>query len=115
MKRFEIILQENHHSILQRESKRRGKTKSQYLRDLITKRAKNKSLNELLKIQTFNCEVLLQISRLSQNINQIAYYLNSNFKVDPEKFFETSKELKKEIEMLRLELNKNSKLLLKVV
>lgn len=115
MKRFEIILQKSHHLILQRESKRRGKTKSQYLRDLISKRATNKALNELLKIQSFNCEVLLQISRLSQNINQIAYYLNSSFKADPQKFFEISEELKKEVEMLRVELNKNSKLLLKVV
>ncbi|PAF46742.1 hypothetical protein BKH41_08515 [Helicobacter sp. 12S02232-10] len=115
MKRIHLSIQEKHDQILEREAKRRNKSKSQYLRDLISKRANNKILKDLAKIQTFNCEILLQISRLSANINQIAYHLNSGFKTDPKEFFKVSEELLEHIQILREDLNKNSKLLLKVV
>lgn len=115
MKRFELLIQEKHYQLLEREAKRRGKSKAQYLRDLISKRATNKALIELSKIQTFNCEILLQISRLSQNINQIAYHLNSGFMADPEEFFRVAEELKNEIQEARKDLKKNSSLLLRIV
>lgn len=115
MKRFELLIQEKHYQFLEREAKRRAKSKAQYLRDLITKRASNKTLEELVKIQAFNCEILLQISRLSQNINQIAYHLNSGFNANPEEFFRVADELKNAIQEARKDLKKNSNLLLRIV
>lgn len=115
MKRFELLIQEKHYLFLEREAKRRGKSKAQYVRDLITKRASNKALEELVKIQTFNCEILLQISRLSQNINQIAHYLNSGLEANPKEFFRATDELKNIIQEARKDLKKNSNLLLKII
>lgn len=115
MKRIHFEAPEYIYNLLERECKKRKKTKSDYMRDLITKRAGNKKLAQIEEIIVMNSQILLDISRVTGNLNQIAYHLNAgNFISDDTKFYETSGELKVLVKEA-IQLIKNNNLILRKI
>lgn len=95
MRRIHFEAPEYIYQLLERECKKRKKTKSDYMRDLITKRAGNKKIAQIEEIIVMNSQILLDISRVTANLNQLAYHLNAgNFMSDDARFYEISSELK---------------------
>ncbi|MBN2965259.1 hypothetical protein JWV37_10740 [Sulfurospirillum sp. T05] len=118
--RFELILEEETYKKLAQQAKKSNKTKAKFLRDLIEKRYGNKKLGEIERIYLLNTQIVLDISRVTGNINQIAYQLNKNEvkfdSINSEwEFYELAEELIKKVKEAMAELkpiNKQLKALL---
>lgn len=92
---FTIRLTEEENEILEKLAKKQKTTKSKIIKNLILKRANDKRMQNIEKLFVINSEIYLALSRVTGNINQIAYHLNSgNFIADSKSFFETAEELK---------------------
>lgn len=95
MKTFSVRLSENENAILERISKRRKMSKNRIIRELVKKRGLDKRILKIEKLFEINADIILSLSRVTGNINQIAHHLNSgNFIADPKEFFEVADELK---------------------
>ncbi len=107
--RLEVRYDEKTHMLLEAQATKYKRTKSEFIRNLINKRASNKRLKNIELIGNFNAKVLLDISRVTGNINQIAYKLNldsNNF--DEKNFYEVTSELKMLIREHTAELKKTN-------
>jgi hypothetical protein len=93
-KKFTMLLDEETESNLIKQAKKYKKTKSDFVRDLINKRVNLKSLKNLERVHSLNAKVAADLSRVTGNINQIAYQLNKQELVfDEEKFNKLTHEL----------------------
>lgn len=107
---------EHIYDLLEKECKKRKKSKSSYMRDLIIKRAKNKKLAQIEEIIVMNSQILLDISRVTANLNQIAYHLNAgNFISNDEQFFETTTALKALVKEALQVIKENNLILRRIV
>lgn len=110
MIRFELTLDEETHKKLTQQAKKSKKTKAQFLRDLITKRHSNQNLKEIERIYLLNTQIILDISRVTGNINQIAYQLNKQeITFDEYQFYELAEELLHKVKIVMAELKHNNK------
>ena len=73
-----IYLNEKEHNILQQDLKRTGLTQSKYLRALIMKRP----IREKLPIDYYH--MLTELSRIGNNLNQIARVTNQHPEIPPD-------------------------------
>ncbi|AXX92199.1 hypothetical protein CPU12_01215 [Malaciobacter molluscorum LMG 25693] len=96
--------------------KKYKKTGSMIVRNLLNKRASLKTLKFLEEQIKTNKRAQLLVSRLPNNINQIAHNLNEgahNF--DEYKFYEITEEFKDEVKELIFELRYNTRLLEEII
>lgn len=90
-----LRLNERDYERLKSIAKSKKKSISQSIRELIRERRSNKKIRNLERFLEVNSEVYLSLSRVTGNINQIAYHLNSgNFDANPDDFFRSADELK---------------------
>ncbi|SKB79962.1 plasmid mobilization relaxosome protein MobC [Malaciobacter marinus] len=110
--RRHFYLDENSLASLNKLQKKYKRPASRLIRDMLNRRASLKTLASLdVQIQT-NKKALLLVSRIPNNLNQIAHNLNEGaFNFDEYKFYEKTEELKDEIKELIFELKYNTRLL----
>ncbi|VEG82397.1 hypothetical protein [Wolinella succinogenes] len=116
-KRLEIRIDQETMLALEFQAKRAKKTKSKYIRDLISARAQNHKITTIYKCQQLNFEVIRLIASLTSNVNQIAYHLNSGKieEVDMNDFFKTAYELKKAAKDVKSVIAENNLILRNVL
>jgi len=108
--RFEVILDEETHKRLTAQAKKSKKTRAQFVRDLIDKRYSNERLKQIERIYLLNTRIVLDISRVTGNINQIAHQLNKQeIKFDEMHFYELAEELLQKVKEVMAELKANNK------
>lgn len=75
-------------------AKKVNKTKSQIMRELIKRKLDDKKTNTLLEVIAMNQDILLSLSRVTANLNQMARRANNNLLVGKDEFFFVAQELK---------------------
>lgn len=92
---FNLYLNANEKILLKTRAKEAGITQSAYLRELLLNEQylKQKDILELLTY--INKELLMHLEKIGNNINQIAYVLNSGIAKSPQSIFEEINDLKK--------------------
>ncbi|MBL0687828.1 MAG: hypothetical protein JJV94_08450 [Sulfurospirillum sp.] len=91
------------------QSKKKSLTKAKFLRKLINERVNLHNLKNIEKIHTLNSKMYLDISKVTNNMNQIAYKLNTgNFDFNEQKLYTTAEELKYLIKQVLTCINKDN-------
>jgi hypothetical protein len=113
MKKFNFFLDEKTSINLEKQAKKYKTTKSKFLRSLINKRTGNKQLKTLERVAVHNAKVLLDLSRVPNNLNQIAYELHiQKHKFDEDKLYYMIEDLIQDIKIHSSEINRLNKALL---
>lgn len=113
-KRVNIYMTLESIEILKKLSKKYNQNHSELIRNMLKKRVSLKSLKHLERELESTKKALLLLSRVPNNLNQIARKLNENetaYKFDEYKFYELVEELKDEVKETTLELKINNMLL----
>ena len=113
-KRVNIYMTLESIEILKKLSKKYKQNHSELIRNMLKKRVSLKSLKHLERELESTKKALLLLSRVPNNLNQIARKLNENetaYKFDEYKFYELVEELKDEVKETTLELKINNMLL----
>lgn len=113
-KSFKLYLLDKEYQMLVAKSLQKGITKSQILREFIINSKYENMIEKIIESNTLNKEMINQIQRIGNNINQIAYHFNSNQKSpsdisDLMKEMQNFKTLLKEYEQF-IDMNKLGKL-----
>lgn len=93
--RLHLSLSQQDYDILCKKSQQTGQNKSKTLRQLLYLEEAHNVLELLNRTSQFNTEMLLEISRVAGNINQIAHHLNVGFNANEERFNKEAKETKR--------------------
>lgn len=86
-KRFWIRISNDDYILLEKQAKKNNLSKSQLIRLYIRNEKIQKLIATLNRTNAMHLKILLEISRVAGNINQIAYHLNSE-KIEKKEAFE---------------------------
>lgn len=75
-KSFKLYLLDKEYQILQEKSVKKGITKSGVLRELILNLKYENMMEKIIENNTLNKEMIAQLQKIGNNINQIAYQVN---------------------------------------
>ncbi|SQC36307.1 Uncharacterised protein [Helicobacter fennelliae] len=114
-KKFLLSLKAADYELLCKKAQQANTTKSKLLRQMLRNEEAQKVLEILNASSKFNAEMLLEISRVAGNINQIAYHLNSGFSVDEESFNKQAEETKRIFAEFQMIAKQNQKLLQRIL
>lgn len=113
-KRVHISLATKDYEILCKKAELMGQKKSRVLRQLLHLEEAHNILELLHRASSFNTQMLLEISRVAGNINQIAYHLNAGFNVNEEHFERQAQETKRIFAEFHALAKQNQKLLARI-
>lgn len=114
-KKFLLSLKATDYELLCKKAQQANTTKSRLLRQMIHNEEAQKVLELLNASSRFNAEMLLEISRVAGNINQIAYHLNSGFSANEESFAQQAQEAKRIFAEFQTIAKQNQKLLQRIL
>ena len=86
-KRFWIRISNDDYILLEKQAKKNNLSKSQLIRLYIRNEKIQKLIATLNRTNAMHLKILLEISRVAGNINQIAYHLNSE-KIEKKEAFD---------------------------
>jgi len=115
-RRYNLLLDEKTKKSLEKQSRNAKKTQSQFIRDLINKRAGLKTLREIHIVTRIYDHTSLNLSAIKNNIQQIENKLikdNRNF--NSNLFYENVDSLLTLIQELQIELKQVNKILKSIV
>ncbi|BDB65792.1 plasmid mobilization relaxosome protein MobC [Helicobacter sp. MIT 03-1614] len=114
-KKVLICLKLHDYELLNQMAKKQNISKSKFIRQLLRIEEAQKILEILDKSSKFNAEMLLEISRVAGNINQIAHHLNLGFRANEESFTQEAKETKRIFLEFQSIAKQNQKLLQRIL
>ncbi|WP_024954369.1 plasmid mobilization relaxosome protein MobC [Sulfurospirillum arcachonense] len=115
-RRINVWLSKTTSNNLKKLTKKYKKTEAELIRKLIDKRSNLKSLHNIERLLTFNSRILLDLSRVTNNLNQIAYQLNKQeLEFDEMEFTVLCEELIKSTKEAEAELKKNINIIGEVI
>lgn len=113
--RFHISLTPKDYDFLCKKSSRLGGNKSKFIRQMIRLEEAQNILELLHRTSDFNSQMLLEISRVAGNINQIAYHLNAGFNANEQHFNKQAEETKRIFAEFQNIAKQNQKLLQRIL
>lgn len=81
-KSFKLYLLDNEYEILQEKSIKKGITKSGVLRELILNLKYENMMDKITENNALNKEMIAQLQKIGNNINQIAYQVNIHLRTN---------------------------------